>query len=35
MWVLGGRGVGVISGGVMWEGVGDGCRLWRVEDRCG
>ena len=35
VWVLGGRGVGVISGGVMWEGVGDGCRLWRVEDRCG
>ena len=30
------EGVGVISDGVMWEGVGNGCRLWRVENiRCG
>ena len=27
--------MGVISKGVMWKAVGDRCRLWRVEDRCG
>ena len=32
VWVLGGRGVGVISGGVMWEGVGVGAGYggWRI-----